>query len=116
MATVLGKWLRKKRIDRGETLFVMARGLGMTSANLSAIELGKRKPAKDFYAKLVDYLESPPEEQNELRVLIAKEQKEVIIHLAGRSQGAQDVAVAFARKLPELSEDDFLKLKKMLGV
>ena len=42
MITEFGKALRKLRIDRGETLKIMADNLEMTSSYLSAIECGKR--------------------------------------------------------------------------
>ena len=42
MVTSFGKALRKLRIDRGMVLKNMADMLGVSSAYLSAIELGKR--------------------------------------------------------------------------
>lgn len=41
--TEIGKYLRKLRIENDETGKIMAIKLGITSAYLSAIELGKRK-------------------------------------------------------------------------
>jgi transcriptional regulator with XRE-family HTH domain len=42
MVTVFGKFLRKLRVDRELTLRDMATSLGISSAYLSAMELGKR--------------------------------------------------------------------------
>lgn len=114
MATSLGKWLRKKRIDRGETLYAMASGLGMTSSYLSAIELGKRNPTQQFFEQVTGYLKSPPDEQRELAHLIACEQAEVRISMSGHSVESRNVAMAFARKLPTLSDADLAVFRKLL--
>lgn len=42
MVTAFGKFLRKLRVDRELTLRDMATSLGISSAHLSAMELGKR--------------------------------------------------------------------------
>ncbi|WP_309460957.1 helix-turn-helix transcriptional regulator [Escherichia coli] len=46
MVTSFGKTLRKMRIDRGMVLKNMADLLGVSSAYLSAIELGKSEPPR----------------------------------------------------------------------
>lgn len=45
--TDVGKLLRKKRIEKGELLYHMAKKLGIGSAQLSSIETGKQKLTRD---------------------------------------------------------------------
>lgn len=44
MATKLGRFCRKLRIEKGELLYDMAQKLGVSSAFLSKVENGKKKP------------------------------------------------------------------------
>jgi transcriptional regulator with XRE-family HTH domain len=48
MVTEYGKYLRKLRIDRSETISDMARKLGISAAYLSLIENGGREIPSDF--------------------------------------------------------------------
>ena len=52
MLTSLGKFLRKLRIDIGETLRDMADKLSVSSAFLSAVENGKKKMPESWFAKI----------------------------------------------------------------
>lgn len=65
VASEMHKYLRAKRIRRGETLKDMADKLGLTSAELSAFEHGERKMSKEF----LDHIESLYEDDAYKKVL-----------------------------------------------
>lgn len=57
--TPLGKYLRKMRIDTGETMPQMARGVGVSLATLSAIETGRNEVTRKTLDKIVSYVGGP---------------------------------------------------------
>ena len=46
MATALGRFLKKLRLDNDELLFDMAKKIEMPTSTLSAMETGRRRPSK----------------------------------------------------------------------
>lgn len=53
MVNNFGKFCRRLRIDRGEILADMAKKLGVSSAFLSKVETGGKKPPKEWKDKIV---------------------------------------------------------------
>ena len=53
MLTEIGKFLRRYRIDNGLLLKDMAGKVGVTSAYLSAVENGKKRPRQQSLTKLI---------------------------------------------------------------
>lgn len=56
MLSDFGKLIRKARIDTGETLTTMAKGLGRTVSFLSAIETGVKKIPMSIVPQIQSYL------------------------------------------------------------
>lgn len=56
MLSEFGKLIRKARIDTGETLSTMAKGLGRTVSFLSAIETGAKKIPMSIVPEIQNYL------------------------------------------------------------
>ncbi len=48
MATALGRFLKKLRLDNDELLFDMAKKIEMPTSTLSAMETGEGAPQKDL--------------------------------------------------------------------
>lgn len=105
MATELGKYLKKLRIDNDELLKHMAENLGLASSTLSSIEAGRRKPPKGFVEKVVAAYGLSTAQADELRGAAARSQDEVAVRIAGLPHEDQQLAVAFARKFESLSEE-----------
>lgn len=65
--TNLGKWLRKMRIDEGLNLKTFSEKMGYnSSAYISGIETGRKKPSRDFIRKFLDVF---PQYKNEEKIL-----------------------------------------------
>ena len=87
-ATVLGKFLRKIRIDRDERLYDMAKRLGISSAFLSGVENGHKKASATLINNIIDICEFSPQKQ--------------------------EAALMFARKFDELTDKQIDQIKNIL--
>ena len=66
MANNFGKFCRKLRIDKDELLYDMAGKLGVSSAFLSKVENGRKKPPKEWREILIDSYELNAKQVQEL--------------------------------------------------
>jgi transcriptional regulator with XRE-family HTH domain len=102
--TPLGQFLRKLRISNNEVLADMAQKLGITSAYLSAIELGKRSIPKNLFADLIELYSISKDEEVELQKAIDTSVTSVEIDLDNVSLSGRETVLAFARKLKDLDD------------
>ena len=102
--TPLGQFLRKLRISNNEVLADMAQKLKITSAYLSAIELGKRSIPKNLFADLIELYSISKEEEVELQKAIDTSVTSVEIDLDNVSLSGRETVLAFARKLKDLDD------------
>lgn len=98
MLNQFGKIIRKARIDTGETLSSMAKGLNKTVSFLSAIETGSKKIPMKLVPQIRDYLISKGASSSDLEEL---EEQAVIangqLDIAGLGSQHQQATVKFAR-------------------
>lgn len=111
MLTPFGQFVRKKRIDKFITLKDMAEELGVSSAFLSAVEMGKKRVPEDWTSKISTYLELSSDEKKELLNFIDQSRKTLKIDLEGFSPKRRETFFAFARKFQDLSPEDMKKLQ-----
>ena len=102
--TQLGQFLRKLRIGNNEVLADMAQKLNITSAYLSAIELGKRSIPENLFSNLVEMYQITKEGEVELQKAIDASVTSVEIDLDNVSLAGRETVVAFARKLKDLDD------------
>ena len=114
MLTGFGKVLRKIRIDHDELLKDMATKLNVTSAYLSAVENGNREVPDSWINILTDNYNLTTAEKKELQVLAYEKKENIKINLVGIEQKERDLALAFARSLNELSDEEIKKMMKIL--
>ena len=115
MITEFGKALRKLRIDRGETLKIMADNLEMTSSYLSAIECGKRNIPTDLIERLTSIYKLDVNEQQELSVAYDKSLSSVAIELSESNDCKRDLALQFARKFDDIDDELANQIIKFLN-
>lgn len=113
MLTLLGKELRKLRLEHGELLKDMADCLSITPAYLSSIEHGKRVPPKDLVGKLQNAYSLPDEAYEDIWDAYHQTVEEVSLSLKTASPRQRDLGLAFARKFDGLSPED---IKKMMAI
>lgn len=112
--TEIGKFLRKLRIDQGEVLFQMAQKLEVSSAFLSAVELGKRKMPYDWNIKIRALYPLTPMQEEEFDEAIAQSEKGVLLDFENASPKAKKLAVSFARSFDNLSNEQLETIKNMM--
>lgn len=113
MVTEFGKIIRKARIDTGETLSSMAKGIKKTVSFLSAIETGTKKIPMDLIPTIKEYLISKGANDADLdnlesSAILANGQ----MSLEGLDVNKQKTMVAFAKS--DLTQEQIDAIKKIL--
>lgn len=111
MVNSFGKFCRKLRIDRSERLFDMAEKLGVSSAFLSKVENGQKKPPKEWYEDLVHLYDLNSGQAQELEQCMYEAQNYDCIDISGMNDCDRMMMLSFARKFESLDKN---KLKKLL--
>ena len=114
MLNQFGKIIRKARIDTGETLSSMAKGLNKTVSFLSASETGSKKIPMKLVPQIRDYLISKGASSSDLEEL---EEQAVIangqLNISELDYQHQQATVRFARS--ELTQEQMDKILAIIG-
>lgn len=112
--TPFGRYMRDLRISRGILLKTLAEQLGVTSAYLSALEHGKKgMPNAAFVQKIVSALALDPKASEQLKKVVSDSETEFTIPPKA-TPFAFEVANAFARHLPNLSDRQLSLIREIL--
>lgn len=111
MITNFGKFCRKLRINNGELLYDMAKKLEVSSAFLSKVENGKKKPPMDWQKKISSNYNLTSEEKDELGRVFYEAKNSDSIDISGFSMSDKELMWSFARKFDTLDKE---KLKNFL--
>ena len=114
MVTKFGKLLRKLRIDQGQVLKQMADTLNVSSAYLSAIELGKRNIPDDLVESISVKYNILDASLNEFREAAELSQSSIKVNLADSKDQNRETLLAFARKFNELDEAQLKKINDVI--
>lgn len=109
--TEYGKIVRKARIDADLTMLDMAEDLGVSSAYLSALEVGRKRIPSDFLGKVIEYLKGkvPTLDTDRLRDAVAISNNSIPVD--GLSVDHQFLVAGFARtNMSQADIDDFQNL------
>lgn len=112
--TPLGRFLRKLRIDRNELLKTMADKLDVSSAFLSAVEMGRKHMPATWERTLVEDYCLDAGQTAELSNAIAESAKSVRLDLTNISADSRRTVLAFARKIQEVDEADLERIAEFL--
>lgn len=113
MVNNFGKFCRKLRIDRGELLADMAKKLGVSSAFLSKVENGGKKPPKEWQEKIALSYQLDKEEQAELEECMFEAMNYHSIDMEGYSEDSRMMLLSFARKLSSMDDSKKDQFKRM---
>ena len=113
--TKLGIALRKIRLDRQELLKDMATKLNVSSAFLSAVETGKKRPPANFIDRICSLYELNGHEKSKLLQAADMSLDEVKINLSKASSAQRQVAVSFAKALDGLTDDEISKIMRVFN-
>ena len=114
MATEFGKLLRIWRIEIGVNMAKMAETLNLSTAYLSAIELGKKKVPEDLIERISSYFSLDADKRQSLVDAALKSNGEVRFKLSDYNAKDQDNVMVFARKYHDLTEEKKDQLRRLL--
>lgn len=112
--TTLGQLLRETRFGRNERMLDMALALECSTAYLSAIELGKRPVTDEFKERLLSWAGADMELRKQLEWAVKMNTTTIAVKPKRGNEEEIDLALAFAKKLGSLSDQDKQQLKEIL--
>lgn len=113
--TPFGKRIRELRAERGVTQKDMAAAIGVSTAYLSALELGQRGlPAWYLVQRIIAYFNVIWDEAGELERLAQISHPRVRLDTEGLGPEATELANRFARRLPTLSPQEISAILAIL--
>lgn len=112
--TYFGKYIRGLRAEKNENLRQMADKLEVSSAFLSAVEVGKKLVPKDWISKIVNLYGINEKEENELRNAIDKDNKRTVIEFNKLSTDRQELSMMFARTINTANQKTLEELREIL--
>jgi len=115
MITDFGKVLRKLRIDNGEVLRDMAIKLNISSAYLSAIEVGKRPVPAQMIENLQIMYSLTDESVEQLRNAADTSMKSINLNLDGVDGAKRSAALVFARNLENMDSETAESILKLFN-
>ncbi len=114
MLTMLGKFLRKLRIDRNELLKDMAGKLDVTVSFLSSVENGKKKMPSAWNQKICEMYNLDADQIKEFTQAVADSEDKVELYLKDTDDKKRYAAVSFARKFTDFNDRQLKQLMKIL--
>lgn len=114
MANNFGKFCRKLRIDNGKLLADMAKKIGVSSAFLSKVENGGKKPPKDWREKLITLYQLNDSQVAELDEYIFEAMNYNSLDISGYSDADKNMLLSFARKLDKMDDSKRQRFKKLI--
>ncbi|WP_338433809.1 helix-turn-helix transcriptional regulator [Ligilactobacillus saerimneri] len=114
MATALGKYLRKLRIDRDEKLYDMSKKLGVSAPFLSGVENGHKKASQSLLNKIIGIYNLSEEQQEELQYAQSMSLKRIDLTLIPTKY--RELVILFAQKINQLTPEQIQQVKDLLKV
>lgn len=100
--TEFGKWVRKLRLEHGETMLDMSQKLGRSASFLSSIETGRKPVPGQIVSAIAEAYGLDEATAAELREKAAS--GHAAFRLAPSNDGDRELVAAFAARLESLSE------------
>lgn len=102
-------------MDEGELLLDMAAKLEVSPAFLSGVENGKRKIPEGWLSKITSLYGLSEEKFLQMKDCFYDSNNEIEIGLDDLRKNQRNLAIAFARKLESISDDDIERIQKVLN-
>ncbi|WP_028773700.1 helix-turn-helix domain-containing protein [Shewanella waksmanii] len=112
MVTAFGKFLRKLRVEKELVLREMAESLDISSAQLSAMELGKRTIQPTLAKKIVDIYGVSSVQEVEQLIYIS--QPAIKTDLTSGNGKQRETMIMFARAFDELSDEQLKSVQDII--
>lgn len=114
MISKFGVEIRKIRSKKGDSLRKMAMRLGISSAFLSAMEVGRKTIPLDYVDKIALLYSLNEEEKAVLLDSINETNQRVSLELEKMTENQKNISLIFARKINSADDELLEKLRKVL--
>lgn len=114
MVNSFGKFCRKLRIDNGQLLADMAGKLGVSSAFLSKVENGGKKPPAAWRNEIISLYRLDEKKIAELDDCLFEAMNSNSIDIRGFSDEDRDILLSFARKLDSMDDKKKKQFRKLI--
>ena len=114
MLTEFGKFTRKLRIDLNETLYQMAKKLNVSSAFLSAVEVGSKNVPKTWLDLLSKEYELSKGKIEELKNAIELSSNIIKLDFTNKKLEDKELILKLAKRISDLDVRAKEKLNKIL--
>ena len=114
MATELGKFLRKLRIDTDEILLDMANKLKVAPSFLSSVENGKKRMPSGWNKLISELYSLNDEQKSEFERAIANTETQIILSFDDSDEANREFAVAFAREFQKLTQEQIEAMRQIM--
>lgn len=104
MANKFGIFCRKLRLERGELLYDMAQKLGVSSAFLSKVENGKKKPPVQWKQKIISEYSLSGDALEEFEECFFDAINFDSIDISGYKESDKELMLSFARKFDSIDK------------
>ena len=114
MATELGKFLRKLRIDADEVLLDMAKKLGVAPSFLSSVENGKKRMPSAWNNKICELYSLTEAQRAAFDRAIATTETQLVLSFENANDANRELAVAFAREYQGLTPEQIAEMRRIM--
>ena len=114
MATELGKFLRKLRIDADEILLDMANRLGVAPSFLSSVENGKKRMPSPWLNRICELYALTGQQKTEFERAVAATESQLVLSFENADVANRELAVAFARDYQDLSPEQVAEIRRIM--
>lgn len=114
MVSGIGKFLRHIRVDESENLREMAEKLEVSSAFLSAVEVGKKQVPKSWGSRIAQLYGLSGDKEKELLNAIDETNGKVVIELDKICPERGELSMMFARTISGANQQTLEQLRTLL--
>lgn len=112
--TKFGEFVRLLRVKNHEVMGDMAKLLGTSTPNLSAVENGKKNVPKNWIPVIIDHYHLNDDEICELNQSIAESKTQMKLNMQNSGILQRQTALQFARSFDGMDDETALKIMKLL--
>lgn len=114
--TPFGREVRRLRLEHPATPMLkdLADAVGVSSAFLSAVETGRKPPPAKIVDDIARFFDVDVRKRAELHRLAAASAKSIQLSLTGTTDRSRELAVAFARRFPDLTEENVERMLELI--
>lgn len=114
MINEFGRFMRHLRLDINENLKQMSEKLGVSSAFLSAVEVGKKQVPKDWGRRIIEIYNLSDDVADQLLNAVDISNGKIVIEIDEQNPNIRELSLMFARTINNVEQKTLDELKEIL--